>query len=121
MRFLQITMSKGARSGPPDPNQGALIRQRVADEIASGKLLAIGALRQRATDAARVVRAGSEITVEDPPAGDGWMSGGGFTLFEAASKEEAIARAKATLEIMGDGVVELIEVTEMHPRPVTPA
>ncbi len=47
------------------------------------------------------------------------MTGGGYALFEAASKEEAIARAKATLEVMGDGVVELIEVTEMHPRPVT--
>jgi hypothetical protein len=112
-------LSKSAPSGPPDPNQLALVRQRVADEIASGKLLAIGALGKRATDAARVVRAGGELTVEDPPAGEGWMTGGGYVLFEAASKEEAIARAKATLEVMGDGVVELIQVTEMHPRPVT--
>ena len=121
MRFLQITISKTARSGPPDPNHLALVRQRIADEIASGKLLATGALRKRATDAARVVREGGEVTVEDPPEGDGWMSGGGYALFEAASKEEAIARAKAMLEVMGDGVVELIQVTEMHPRPVTPS
>lgn len=118
MRFLQITMSKGAPSGPPDPDHLALVRQRIAEEIASGKLIAIGALKQRATDAARVVRKGGAVTVEDPPAGDGWMAGGGYVLFEAASKEEAIARAKATLDVMGDGVVELIEVTEMHPRPV---
>jgi hypothetical protein len=92
MRFLQITMSKGSRSGPPDPNHGALVRQRIAAEIES---------------------------VEDPPGGDGWMAGGGYALFDVASKEEAIARAKATLSIMGDGVVELIEVTEMHPRRAT--
>lgn len=119
MRFLQITMSKSTRPGPPDPNHAALVRQRIADDIASGKLIAIGALRQRSTDAARVVSHDGEITVEDPPGGDGWMAGGGYVLFDAASKEEAIARAKATLAVMGDGVVELIEVTEMHPRPST--
>jgi hypothetical protein len=119
MRFLQITMSKGGRSGPPTPEHLERVRRITLDEIASGKLIAKGALRQRATDAARISSHGGEITVEDPPAGEGWMAGGGYTLFEAESKAEAIARAKATLEIMGDGVVELIEVTEMHPRPVT--
>jgi hypothetical protein len=49
------------------------------------------------------------------------MAAGGYSLFEAASKEEAIAKAKAKLAIMGDGVVELIQVTEMHPRPNTPS
>jgi len=112
-------MSKGSRSGPPTPEHLERVRAKIADEIASGKLIATGALRQRATDAARITAQAGEITVEDPPAGEGWLSGGGYALFEAASKEEAIARAKATLAVMGDGVVELIQVTEMHPRPVT--
>lgn len=121
MRFLQIVMSKGVRSAPPTPEHLEVVRKKIADDIASGKLIATGALRQCATDAARVTAQGGEITVEDPPAGEGWLAGGGYALFEAASKEEAIARAKATLSVMGDGVVELIQVTEMHPRPVTPS
>jgi hypothetical protein len=119
MRFLQIVMSKGGRAAPPTPEELERVRKVTSDEIASGKLIAKGALRQRATDAARITSHEGEITVEDPPAGEGWMAGGGYALFEAASKDEAIQRAKATLAIMGDGVVELIQVTEMHPRPVT--
>jgi hypothetical protein len=119
MRFLQIVMSKGVRAAPPTPEHLELVRKKIAEEIASGKLIATGALRQRSTDAARVTASGGEVTVEDPPAGEGWLAGGGYVLFEAASKEEAIDRAKATLAAMGDGVVELIQVTEMHPRPVT--
>jgi hypothetical protein len=57
------------------------------------------------------------MTLEDPPSGDGWLSAGGFLLIDVASKEEAVARAKLTLATMGDGTVELIQVTELHPRP----
>lgn len=120
MRFLQIVLSSGRPSGPRDPDHVARVRHAIADEIASGRLIATGALTKRATGAARVTSAGGEISVEDPPTGDGWMAGGGYALFEAASKEEAIARAERTLTAMGgDGVVELIQVTEMHPPPRT--
>lgn len=80
-------------------------------------MLAIGGLTKRELGAARVTSKSGEISVEDPPAGAGWLAGGGFALFEADSKEEAIARAKRVLETMGDGVVELIQVTEMYPAP----
>jgi hypothetical protein len=119
MRFLQIVMSTGGRSGPPDPNHLAKVKKKIDDDTASGKLVATGALGKRATAAARVASKGGEITVEDPPAGEGWLAAGGYALFDASTKEEAIARAKATLEMMGDGVVELIQVTEMYPPPKT--
>jgi uncharacterized glyoxalase superfamily protein PhnB len=38
-------------------------------------------------------------------------------LTDAPSKADAIEQAKATLALMGDGVVELIQVSEMHPPP----
>lgn len=119
MRFLHIVMS-GGRSGmpgPPDPKHIAQVNKSIAEEIASGTLIATGGLGKRATAAARVSAKAGEITIEDPPAGDGWMAGGGYSVFEAASKEAAIARAKSVLQVMGDGVIELIQVSERFPQP----
>jgi uncharacterized glyoxalase superfamily protein PhnB len=119
MRFLQIVSSNGMRSGPPDPAHIAKVQKSIADAVADGSLLATGGLGKRATSAARVSQKNGQISVEDPPSGDGWMAGGGYSLTEYATKEDAIAAAKAKLEIMGDGVVELIQVSEMHPRPAS--
>ena len=77
----------------------------MTEGIASGATVALGGLHKQATSAARLVRKNGETRVEDPPSGEGWMAGGGFKLFDCASKEEAIAQIKATLEVMGDGVI----------------
>lgn len=118
MRFLQIVTSQ--RSGPPDPAERAEAMRVIREELASGAIVATGGIGKRATVAARVRSAAGAITVEDPPAGEDWMSAGGYRVFEAASKDAAIARAKKTLELMGDGVVELIEVSPMHPPTAAP-
>lgn len=120
MRFLQIVIALAERSGPPDPAHMARVRASIDEEIASGALLATGPLFKRATSAARVIRKNGETSVEDPPSGEGWMAGGGYSLVQYESKEEAIAKAKAKLELMSDAMVELIQVGEMHPPP-TPA
>jgi uncharacterized glyoxalase superfamily protein PhnB len=116
MRFLKIV--SGKRVTAPDPAQMARAGTSIRDAIASGSILATGGLGKRATSAARVTRAGGEVSVEDPPHGEGWMAAGGYSLAEHPSKEAAIANARETLEIMGDGVVELIQVSEMHPPPL---
>jgi PhnB protein len=118
MRFLQIVSSPNTNtnmSSPPDPAHMAKVRASIGERIANGSLLATGALGKRATAGARIVKNAGQITVEDPPSGDGWMAGGGYALMEYPSKEEAVANAKRTLEMMGDAVVELIAVSEMHP------
>ena len=115
MRFLQIVSAPVLRSGPPDPAHMAKVRASIDEEVASGALLATGPLFKRDTSAARVIKRNGEITVEDPPAGEGWMAGGGYSLVQYDSKEEAIAKAKAKLALMGDATVELIQVGEMYP------
>jgi uncharacterized glyoxalase superfamily protein PhnB len=116
MRFLQI-VSTTNMSGPADPEHMAKVRESIRAQIERGELLAAGSIGKRATVAARVVQKDGKITVEDPPRGDGWMAAGGYSLNEYASKEDAIAAAKAKFAIMGDGVVELIQVSELYPRP----
>jgi len=115
MRFLQLTRAYSAPT--PDPAHRAKVAAVIRDRIAAGSILATGGLGKRATAAARVVRKEGVITVEDPPSGDGWMSAGGYSLTEFASKEDAIANARATLELMGDGELEIIQVGELHPPP----
>ena len=118
MRFLQIVSNPSGVYARHDPEHLAQIRKAIEEQIASGKLIATGALGQRATSAARITARAGSVTVEDPPAGDGWLAGGGYSIFEADSKEEAVARAKAQLAFMGsDAVIELIQVTETYPRP----
>ena len=118
MRFLQIiTGGTPAANAAPDPEHFAKMRQSIAEEIASGAMLATGGLGKRATSAARVVKKGGKINVEDPPTGEGWMAGGGYALIQSPSKEDAVARAKMVLGMMGDATVELIQVSELHPQP----
>jgi uncharacterized glyoxalase superfamily protein PhnB len=117
MRFLQITTGQNM-TGPRDPEHMAQVRKAIGENIASGSLVATGPIGKRATAAARVTRKDGKVTVEDPPSGDGWMAGGGFALFEADSKEAAIADVTRKLEIMGDGVMEVIQVGEMYPPAV---
>jgi hypothetical protein len=120
MRFLLIVTSGPERpAGPRDPEHMANVRKAIDEDIAAGRLLATGALGKRATQAARVSSRDGVVSVEDPPSGDGWMAGGGYSLIDVASKEEAVARARRTLETMGGGAVELIQVTEMYPPPRT--
>ena len=118
MRFLRIMFAANPPGNPtPDPAKRAEAIKRITELIASGAVIATGGLGKRATSAARITNTGGRITVEDPPSGDGWMAGGGFALTEAASKEEAIAQSRGALELMGEGVAELIQVSEMHPKP----
>jgi uncharacterized glyoxalase superfamily protein PhnB len=123
MRFLEIITSVNTTTAPDprpaaaDPEHKAKVGAAIAEAIASGELVATGVLGKRASSAARLTHQGGEIRVEDPPKGEGWMSGRGYSLVEVASKEEAIAKARQQLEAIGDAVIELIQVSEVHPPP----
>jgi uncharacterized glyoxalase superfamily protein PhnB len=123
MRFLQIITSVNTtpiadpRSATPDPKHTTRVGAVIEDAIASGELVATGVLGKRATSAARLTYQAGEISVEDPPRGEGWMTGRGYSLVDVASKEEAIAKAKQQLEAIGEAVIELIQVSEVHPPP----
>jgi uncharacterized glyoxalase superfamily protein PhnB len=115
MRFLNIIT--GAGNAPPSAEHQARMGESIAEEVAAGRMLATGGLGKRATSAARIIRKDGKTTVEDPPSGDGWMAASGFAITESPSKEEAIVRAKGVMEMMGDGVLEMIQVSEAYPAP----
>lgn len=121
MRFLNIiTGLTPAANTAPDPVHMARMQKSIGEEVAAGAMLATGGLGRRTTSAARLILKSGKITLEDPPKdganGGGWMAGGGYALTVASSKEAAIAKAKETLEMMGqDSMLEMIQVSEEHP------
>jgi PhnB protein len=117
MRFLQIINTD--MTAPPNPEHQAKMYATIQQAIADGFLVATGGIGKRATASARVTKAGGKVTVQDPPANvdDTWMKGTAFGLGEFPTKEDAIANAKAMLETMPDGHIELIAVSAMYPPP----
>ena len=114
MRFLQLITTQNL-SAPPAPEHVATMRKAIDEAISAGAMIATGALGKRTTSAARIIKRGSESSVEDPPSGEGWMAAGGYSLCEFPGKAEAIAQAKLVLQTTGDAVLELIQVSEMYP------
>jgi len=120
VRFLQLVFASGPRPSAPDPAHFARLKASIDAAIASGETLATCPLGKRATAAARIIQQNGEIRIEDPPDGDGWLAAGGYSLLEYASKAEAIAKATEKFAMLGDGVIELIQVSEMYPPPNRP-
>ena len=60
----------------------------------------------------RVQRADGKITVTDGPFAETKELVGGFAVFKVNTKDEAIALTRRFLEIAGDGMSELHEVSE---------
>jgi len=123
-RYLQLTTSAAAPSGPPSAEHIAAMRKSIEERAAKGAMLATGGIGKRATGGARVIRKGSQIIVEDPPkdgpSGGGWMASGGYALTKYDTKAEAIEDAAKTLDLMGEGMVELIEIKEFFPGEASP-
>jgi PhnB protein len=123
-RYLQIVTSAAAPSGPPDPAHIAAMQKSIGEAVAAGTMLSTGGIGKRATGGARVIRKGGDYTVEDPPkdgsGGGGWMAGGGWAMTRYDTKADAIKYAKETLAMMGDGMMELIEIKEFYPGDADP-
>jgi PhnB protein len=119
MRFLQIYTPSMTQA--PDPAHMQKVGRMVDEGIADGSMIANGWLGKRATAAARITVTAGKHAVEDPPqdrtGGGGWMAASAFALVEAASKSDAIAKARTAIDAMGDGVLEIVQVGEIFPPP----
>jgi hypothetical protein len=65
---------------------------------------------------ARVRRSGPHVTTTDGPFSDPTDVVGGFAIFEAASKEEAVQLARDFLAVVGDAECE---IRQLYPATVT--
>lgn len=109
-----LTLFTAAQLAPPTPEHIEQMSQYIAKQARAGRLVATGGLKQRARDGLTVRRAGDAYKVED--GGAPWAAATGYAILEAPSREALIADVKDFLALAGDGVSEIIEISEPPPQ-----
>jgi hypothetical protein len=114
MRFLSIV--RAAEGGAP-PTQEAMdrVEKLVMEGVKAGWLLSAEGLLPSKLGF-RVSSIGGKLTVTDGPFTEAKEIIGGFSIFTAASKEEAIALTKKFAEAAGGGDAET-EVRQLYDMP----
>src|SRR5262245_51106936 len=124
MKFMMIGVTdrdslafKEQEAGrPPDPKLMAALGKHVQEMFKAGKLLSTGGLLPVAKGA-RVQAAGGRLTVIDGPFIETKEVIGGYGIFEAKSKEEAIELAKEfmkiQMDVLGPSYESTLEIREM--------
>ncbi|MGH6949866.1 MAG: YciI family protein [Vitreimonas sp.] len=110
-RFL--TLFTADQVTAPTPEHVALMGKYVEQQARAGRLIATGGLKQRARDGLTVRRKGDSYTVAD--GGAPWAAATGYAILDAPSREQLIADVKGFLGLVGDGVSEIIEISEGSP------
>ena len=98
MRFFNMIKSVEGKSGPPPAALMQAIAALGAEAAKAGVLVDTGGFGP--TSAGALIRvSGGKLTVADGPFAQGEEVAGGYAIFEAASKEEAIKFAKRFMEL----------------------
>jgi hypothetical protein len=97
MRFMTMVKST-EKSGPPPQALMQAIARLGEEGFRSGVLVQVGGLLPTSS-AARVRVADGQLTVTDGPFSEAREVIGGFAVYEVGSREEAIAKTKAFMEL----------------------
>ena len=96
----------------PDEQQMAAMGQLIGELMSEGVLLDTGGVSDGGSSV-RGRRAAGQVTVTDGPFTESKELVGGFAILKVDSKDEAIALTRRFLDIAGDGMSELHEVSEL--------
>jgi hypothetical protein len=114
MRFLNMIKSVEGRSGPPPAALMQAIAALGAEAAQAGVLVDTGGLGP--TSAGALIRvSGGQIIVADGPFAQGEEVAGGYAIFEAASKEEAVKFAKQFMDLHAEHWPEWEGSAEVRP------
>ena len=119
MRYMMIVIGPEnlATSGPPPQELVEEIGRLTVEATTSGKMLAFGGLKPTSSGA-RVRVKGGKITTTDGPFTEAKEVIGGFSIFNFASREEALAEGRRLMELhqrywpKWEGVLEIREMYE---------
>jgi len=117
MKFLSVYRTK-ERNTPPSPEEMQRMGKLVEDGFKSGKLLATEGCMPTALGARIRIDEGA-FTVTDGPFSEAKEVIGGFAIFSANSKAEAIEFARDFLKVVGGGECEIRQVYEAGAAPCT--
>ena len=100
MRYLMMVKGDenfGASGPPPKPLMDA-IGELAGEAVKTGKMVSMGGL-QHSSKGARVKIRSNKVVVTDGPFSEAKEVIGGFTIFEVASREEAVEEARKFMEL----------------------
>jgi hypothetical protein len=109
-RYLALFTAE--RLTPPTPEHIARMGKFVEQQARAGRLVATGGLKRR-DDGLTVRRKGDSYQVED--GGAPWAAATGYAILEAPSREALIGDVKEFLGLAGEGVSEIIEISDATP------
>ncbi len=114
MRYLSMIKSIENKPGPPPPALLRAIGTLGAEAAQAGALIDTGGFG--ATSAGALVRvADGRVTVTDGPFAQGEEVAGGYAIFEAASKAEAVKFASRFMELHAEHWPEWQGTAEIRP------
>jgi hypothetical protein len=108
-----LTLFTADQLTPPTPEHIERMGKYVEQQARAGRLVVTGGLKQRSRDGLTVRRSGDSYKVEN--GGAAWAAATGYAILEAPSREALIADVKDFLGLAGDGVTEIIEISEATP------
>jgi hypothetical protein len=108
-----LTLFTADQVTPPTPEHIERMGKYMEQQARAGRLVATGGLKRRDRDGLTVRRKGESFAVED--GGAQWAAATGYAILEAPSREALIADVKDFLGLAGDGVSEIIEISEAPP------
>jgi hypothetical protein len=98
MRYLSMIKSVEGRLGPPPPALMQAIAALGGVAVRAGVLVDTGGMGP--TSMGALIRvSGGRVTVTEGPFADGQEVAGGYAIFEATSKQEAIAFATRFMQL----------------------
>ena len=112
MRFLCLYTAD--QISEPSPEHMAEMGKYVEQQFKAGKLVDTGGLKRRDKDGFSVRRKGGDYTVNQT--GAPWAAATGWAIVQAPTREQAIADIKEFLSLAGDGVSEVIQISDPMPR-----
>jgi hypothetical protein len=112
MQFLALYTADSM--GPPDAEHMKKMGALIDKQKKAGKLVSTGGLKLRAKDGLRIRQKNGAATVED--GGAAWTGATGWALLQANTREELVSDVKEFLAVAGDGVSEVIEISEAPPE-----
>jgi len=112
MRFLCLYTAD--KLSQPTPEHMAEMGKYVERSFKAGKLVDTGGLKDREKDGFTVRQRGGEHIVNQ--SGASWAAATGWAIIQAPTREQAIADIKEFLALAGDGISEVIQISDPMPR-----
>ncbi|MBI3438840.1 MAG: hypothetical protein HY054_09395 [Proteobacteria bacterium] len=112
MRFLCLYTAD--QLSEPSPAHMAERGRYMEREMKSGRLIDAGGLKRRDADGFTVRKKGSDYVIGHT--GAPWAAATGWAIIQAPTRERAIADIQEFLGLAGDGISEVIQISDPAPQ-----